>query len=107
MKLPKESNEIKKQLIVLLLSLLVSILAVVVPDLGKFNFTKADELFLGILIFISFLLIDILWILAKYADREKKEEEKAVMRDHFEKTLANIRGCFSQITNTSYGEKDL
>src|SRR5437879_5874831 len=107
MKAKKESNEIKKQIIVLLLSLLLSVLTVVVPDWAKLNFKKSDEIFLGILLFIAFLLLDVFWIVTKYADREKKEEEKAVLRDHFDKTLANIRGCFSHITNVSYGTKDL
>lgn len=103
----KEPNEIKKQLIVLLLSLLLSVLTVVIPDWAKLNFNKADEIFLGVMLFISFLLIDVFWMVTKYADREKKEEQKAVLRDHFDKTLASIRTCFSHISGVSYGTKDL
>lgn len=103
----KDSTEVKKQIIVLLLSLLISVLTVVIPDWAKLNFTKADEIFLGIMLFISFLLIDVFWIISKYADREKKAEQTAVLRDHFDKTLASIRTCFSHIAGTSYSTKDL
>lgn len=100
-------EEIKKQLIVLILSLLVSILVGFLPDWTSVSFSAADQILLSILTFISFLLLDILWVVGNTANLNGLHFRLWKMRNTGEQHLANIRNHYNEIVNQSYGERDV
>lgn len=99
--------EHKWQIAVLLISLLLPIVFIVVLHWAKVDLSTAEDIVLGILLFIALLLLDILWLANKIATREARDEELWTLRELCDKELTNIRNCFCQIIRDSYGDKDL
>jgi len=103
----RDTPELWRQVGILLLSLLIPIVILKVPDWTSFNFSKSDEFILGILLFIAFLLIDIFWLANKIAAREAREEQLWTFQEACDKELLCVRACFVQIFRESYGTRDL
>ena len=103
----KEKSEISRQVLVLILSLILSILIAFLPNWTKYNFTKADEITLGVLLFIVFLLLDIFVLSTKISAREAREQQLWTACEDCDAELHSIRNCFIQIVRESYGTKDL
>jgi len=100
--------EVKRQIIVLLISLIASsLLATFVPSWVGQSFTKADEVLLAINLFLSFLLVDIAWLLGKIDRQSLGQYQLWQLREPFDAVLSNIRRSSYEITKHSYGQKDI
>jgi hypothetical protein len=101
-------TESVKQISVMLLSLLVSIIIAFVPDWYKTStFTNADQIILGFLSFGTFLLIDMVWLTYDYTRLKKDDVEHWEMRQDSDTDLANIRANFHKIYQEAYSKNDL
>jgi hypothetical protein len=101
------SHETQKQVTVLLLSLTVSILLGFVPDWTGVPFSTPEQVLLSVGLFIAFLLLDILWLIALIVGKQAKEQTLWRLRAPGDQDLHNIRASFAQIVQRSYGEDDL
>lgn len=101
------STELQKQLVILVISLLLSIIIGFVPDWTGIAFTTADQLILSTGSFSAFLIIDVLWVVSSNAERRAKEYNIWTIRNEGELLLANIRANFFSIVRDSFSAKDL
>jgi hypothetical protein len=95
-------DEIWKQVVILLLSLVLSLAAAFWT-----SFSRADQILLTIGLFMALLLIDIIWLLATAAQRQSKEYELWQLRDAADVELANVRHHFAEIAQMSHGGNDI
>jgi len=103
----KSNDEAKKQIIVLIISLGLSIFFGFIPNWTGVEFSVADQALLSISLFISFLLLDILWITAAYSSKENREHSSWLLRNAGDHILANLRSNFINIVKDAYSPKDL
>lgn len=101
------TSEIKRQVIVLILSLTISILLSFVPEWTGTPIKLAEKILFILGLFNVFQLLNILWTVSNSAARQAKEYELWSLREIGDRELTNIRACFAQIVRESYGEKDL
>lgn len=99
--------QLKRQLVVLVASLLISILAATLPDWASISFTTADQVVLGVLLFLVFVSLDIYFLTSEVVSRERHEAQLWAVRTPLEQFLACIRTSFEQLIRSSYGERDL
>jgi hypothetical protein len=99
--------DLKKQIIALVVSLLTSLIISFIPDWTKVSFTTADQVLLATGLFIAFLLLDVLWIIGQYADKVIKNNNEWKVENSCDIELTNIRNYFHQLTQDSYGPRDL
>jgi len=100
-------HELKRQIVVLVVSLLASFAFVWIFDLTGVDFSTSEQFIFGVLLFVAFLLLDVFFLANKIAGREAREEELWTLREPFDKDLTNVRNCFIRIIRESYGDKDL
>lgn len=100
-------NELKKQIIVLVISLAVSIFLSFVPAWTGIELTLYEQILFSISLFIVFLLLDILWIVAHRLNQLSREAELWLLRNNGDWELSNIRTSFAKIVQDSYGKRDL
>lgn len=98
---------LKRQIVVLALSLLVSVLAAALPDWASISFTTADQVVLGVLLFLVFVTLDIYLLTNDIVSRERREAQLWAVRTPLEQLLMGIRTAFEQLIRSSYGDRDL
>lgn len=96
-----------KQFIVISASLLVSSLFTFIPGWLKFTFTAADQFTVGVSLFSTFLLVDVLVLLRTAAATRQKELAQWSMEEDLDVSLTAIRQDFSQVVKKRHGEDDL
>lgn len=96
-----------RQILVLVLQLVVSVLVTIWPDWGRLEFTKADEVLLGSSLFVAFLLLDILWVTSRLAARNSREDSLWIIRDECDTHLRNISQSYARLLRDAYGSSDL
>ncbi|MDP3296003.1 MAG: hypothetical protein Q8N09_00145 [Thermodesulfovibrionia bacterium] len=99
--------ELKKQIIVLAIQLAVSIIFSFVPGWTTIELTLYEQILFSISLFIVFLLLDILWIVAHRLNLLSREAELWLLRNNGDWELSNIRTSFAKIIQNSYGKRDL
>lgn len=100
-------NELKKQIIVLPISLGVSILLSFVTVWTGIELTLYEQILFSIFLFNVFLLLDVLWITAHRLNQLSEKSEIWSLRNKGDWELSNIRASFTKIVEDSYGKKDL
>jgi len=101
------TSQTNRQVKVLLASLVVSVVVTVLPNWQALSFTRADEIMLGVTLFVAFLIIDLVWVLGRIEEERHSQYTMWRLRQPAETILSNIRTDFAAITAESYGEKDL
>lgn len=99
--------ELKKQIIVLIISLVVSIVFSFVPEWTGIELTLYEQILFSLSLFIVFLLLDILWIVAHRLNQLSRETDYWLLRNNGDWELSNIRASFAKIIQDSYGKRDL
>lgn len=96
-----------RQVVVLVISLAVSIIVGFVPTWTNVDFSIPDQTFLTILTFMTFVLLDVLYEVAKYASDMEHDVRLWQIRNQGEVELANIRANYLEIARSAHGEADL
>lgn len=96
-------EETKKQVAIVGLSLAASI---AVGDLIT-GLTTADQVLITLGLFTSFVLLDLLWLMAKLVAHQVQVHALWRVREHADGQLVNIRHHFAQIAKMSHGQQDL
>lgn len=99
--------DIKRQIIVLVVSLVTSIIFGFSPSWTGVQLTTSEQLIFTVVLFIAFLLLDITWLLSGIFIHHQKEEDLWLLREACDTELSDIRASFYHIARESYGNKDL
>jgi hypothetical protein len=100
-------DELKKQTIILLLTLILAITTGFIPSWTGIETSVNDQISLSLQTFIALALIDILYIVANRLNNFRKTNEIWSLQNDGEHELNNIRASFHGILNNTYGNKDI
>jgi len=103
----KASPQLKRQFVVLLISLLASVLAAALPPWASINFRTSDQVMLGVLLFLVFISLDVYFLASALVSRERHEAEVWAVRSPVEQLLSSSRASFEKLIRSSYGKHDL
>lgn len=96
-----------RQLALLVLKTLVSIVVAVSAPYFGFSISPQDKLVIALLIFACWTLLEILVTLRSMRATNDRALVLWQIEDNFDKTLANIRSSFQHLVRHGYGVKDL
>ncbi len=101
------NSELQKQIVVLIISILFSIIIGLVPDWIGIDFSSSEQIMLSLGSLTAFLLIDILWVVSEQKSLKTQEHQTWVIRNDGELLLSNIKSNFASLIRDAFGPKDL
>ena len=107
MTLQKKIN--KKQIVILVASLIISFVFWFLPfwKENNFNFSTSDQFLMAISSFIALELVDLIWLGGSILAHRKGEFTNWEVNNQVEKVLHNIRILFSSLVDTAETSNDL
>src|ERR1022692_4643439 len=103
----KSSPEVRKDVALVLIDIVVAVCVVLFLKWINIQLTTAQDIMVGLLLTMSFLLAEIFWIVRRMEERELEEEQLWLIEHPFGQTLHNIRLHYKDIAQRFYGDHDL
>lgn len=98
---------IKFQIVTLLISLSVSILLGFILNWLDISLSTGEQVLTTIMLFIAFVVLDILWVSERANSYAKHENDLWVQRSEGEGEIGNIRYYFGKLVDNAQGKSDL
>ena len=103
----KSSPDRLKDVILIVIDIVLAIVVVILLNHFNVQLTVAQDIMVGVLLTMSFLMAEIFWTVSAIEDREREEENLWLIQHPFENTLHNIREHYRSIAQRFYGDHDL
>jgi hypothetical protein len=101
------SPDLRKDIVLIVADIVLAVVVVLFLDYFDVKLTTAEDIMIGLLLTMSFLLIEIFWLVSRMEEQEREEWRARLIEHRFEKILHNIRAHYSDMAQMFYGDSDL